>query len=172
MSKSDLKDCFLRLQQGDKDAFARIYHELKQPVFTIASRIVRSKEMAEDITQDIFLKLYVSPINSSVKNPRAWVFKMTRNLAIDALRRGNCTQLDEADIPANDKIHDLIMHWDIETAIKQLSYQEREILSLHINGELSFLEVSKIVGLSLPATYRKYRKALHTLRNLLSGGAI
>ena len=49
---------------------------------------------------------------------------------------------------------------------------EREVLTLHINAELHFNEIAHIVGLSLPATYRKYRKAIKTLRELLGGGAL
>ena len=172
MFETDLKEYFSRVQNGDKDAFAQIYNELKQPVFTIVCRIVRSKEIAEDVTQDVFVKLFVSPPDSSVRNPRAWIFQMTRNLAIDALRKGQCMDIDDVDIAEVDQLDGFLLHWDIEAAMRSLPCAEREILSFRLNVELTFLEISRIVELSLPATYRKYRKAIHTLRERLGGGAI
>lgn len=172
MNEMDLKEYFSRVQRGDKEAFAHIYNELKKPVFVVVCRIVQSKEMAEDVMQDIFVKLFVSPPDFTVRNVRAWIFQMTRNLAIDALRKVQCVDIDDVDIAGDDKLDQFIMRWDVESAIKSLPCAEREILSLHINGELTFMEISGIVGLSLPATYRKYRKAINILRARLGGGAI
>lgn len=172
MNEVALKEYFFRVRQGDKEAFAHIYNELKQPVFTIVCRIVQSKEIAEDITQDLFVKLFVSPPDSSIRNVRAWIFQITRNLAIDALRKGQCMDINDVDIAEVDQLDGFLLHWDIEAAMRSLPCAEREILSLRINGELTFLEISRIVDLSLPATYRKYRKAIHTLRERLGGGAI
>ena len=172
MYKMNLNEYFSAVRNGDKEAFAQIYDELEKPVFTIVSRIVQSKEIAEDVTQDVFVKLFVSPPDSSVRNPRAWIFQIARNAAIDALRKGQCIDIDDVDIADDEKLSGYIVRWDIESAIKRLPRIEREILSLHLNAELSFVEISRIVGLSLPTTYRKYRKAINTLRELLGGGAI
>lgn len=169
MLEMDLQELFLRVKNGDKDAFAQIYAELKRPVFAIACRIAQSREMAEDITQDVFVKLYVSPPDSSIKNPRAWAFRMARNLAIDAQRKRQSVGLDDVELPAEDEIGCFIMRSDIEAAISRLPCDEREIVTLHINAELHFNEIARIVGLSLPATYRKYRKAIKSLQNLLGG---
>ena len=87
MAETNLRELFTRIQNGDKDAFICVYQELKQPVYTISYRITQSKETAEDITHDIFVKLFSSPPDSSVKNIRAWIFQMARNLSIDALRK-------------------------------------------------------------------------------------
>lgn len=61
------------------------------------------------------------------------------------------------------------MKLDVESAIGKLSCLERQILTLHLNGDLNFNDIARIVELSLPAAYRKYRKALKTLRDLLNG---
>lgn len=61
---------------------------------------------------------------------------------------------------------------DLDTAISMLSDCERQVVTLHLNAELTFLEISKIMGQSLPATYRTYRRALKMLRNTLEGGSI
>ena len=172
MLGTNLKTNILRVRNGDKDAFAQIYNELKQPVFTLVYRIVQSRETAEDVTQDIFVKLFISPPNASVQNPRAWIFQIARNAAIDTLRKTQALDLDDRELAAEDALNAVLLRWDIESAISKLSREEREILSLHINAELRFHEISRIVGLSLSATYRKYRKALKTLQEYLNGGSL
>ncbi|MBQ8835956.1 MAG: sigma-70 family RNA polymerase sigma factor [Clostridia bacterium] len=167
----DIKEEFSKVRGGDKDAFARIYNELKTPVFTVACRIVRSRETAEDITHDVFVKLFVSPPTSEVKNPRAWVFRMTRNLSLDALRKKRHADIEDAEEAAFDAFACTLERLDIERAIAKLPLCEREILSLHTSG-LGFSETADVVGLSLPATYRKYRKAIKTVRDYLNGGAL
>ena len=80
--------------------------------------------------------------------------------------------VDDLELVADDQISSVIMRMDIESAISTLPRIEREIVSLRINAELHFNEISNIVGLSLPATYRKYRKAIKTLREFLGGDAL
>ena len=172
MGELNLKECFSKVRQGDGEAFAAIYSDLKQPVYTIVCRIVQSGAMAEDVTQDVFVKLFVSPPDSSVRNLRAWVFRMAHNLAIDALRKEHCTNMDDVAAVAEDQLGKVTTRLDIEAAIGRLPRDEREVLSLHLNAELHFNQIATIVGLSLPATYRKYRKAIGTLRELLSGGGL
>ena len=172
MEETDLMEYFSRVRDGDKEAFTYICNELKQPVFTIACRIVQSKEIAEDVTQNVFLKLFVSPPDASINNPRAWIFQMTRNLAIDALRKKQSANLEEVELVAEDEMNAIAMRIDIESAIRKLPCDEREIVSLHLNGDLHFIEISRMIGLSVPATYRKYRKAIKVLRELLSGGSL
>lgn len=169
MADLNLRELFDRIQNGDKDSFICVYQELKQPVYTISYRITQSKETAEDITHDVFIKLFRSPPDSSVKNIRAWIFQIARNLSIDALRKkSRKTEQDEISIADTcDRIH---LRIDIDTALRKLPCDEREILTLHLNADLSFKEISDIVNLSLPATYRKYRKALKCIQTELNGG--
>jgi len=171
MNETELQKAFERIRKGDREAFTLLYYDLSKPVFTIVCRIVQSKETAEDITQDVFVKLFVSPPEPSVKNVRAWIFRMARNSAIDALRRKRSTEdIDETEIVGDDALEPYITKWDIEKAMILLSQTEREIVSLHLNAELGFADIAKIVNRSLPSVYRTYRRALKALRNYLNGG--
>ena len=172
MFETHLKELFEKVRTGDREAFALIYNELKQPVFTIVYRIVQSKEVSEDITHDVFVKLFVSPPDSSVKNPRAWIFQMARNRSIDTLRKKKFVNSDDASVNATDDLGHIAVRLDIESAIQKLSCIEREVLSLHLTAGLHFNEISGIVSLSMPATYRLYRKALKNLQVILEGGSL
>ena len=170
MVEMNLSELFARMQSGDLNAFAAVYQALKRPVYTICYRITQSRETAEDITHDVFIKLFRSPPDPSVKNVRAWIFQMARNLSIDALRKESRRSDGDAPIEIEDPYPHLDLRMDIEAALGNLSCDEREILTLHLNAALNFREISHIIGLSLPATYRRYRNALKLLQKALNGG--
>ncbi len=171
MDNHKLDTYFDRVSKGDKDAFAVIYNELKTPVYTVIYRIVKSKEVSEEIMQEVFLKIYKYPAGESIKNKRAWIFKITRNLALDALRKKQDMNNDFSS-ETYWSTTDIDLRIDLEQAINKLECSQREILTLHLNAGFRFVEISDIVGLSLPATYRRYRKALKTIKNSLDGGAL
>lgn len=172
MKNIDLKETFEKIRNGDKEAFALVYSELKKPVFTVVCRTVGDSLTAEDITQEVFVRLFLSPPDSSVKNIRAWIFKVASNLCIDALRKNQSLSIDDYELKVDDTCENVAMHLDLEAAIQRLSQSERQILTLHLNGGLKFNEIAAVCGLSLSAAYRRYRKALKTLREILDGGAL
>jgi len=170
MTELNLRELFARVRDGDREAFVCVYQELKQPVYTICCRITQSKEAAEDITHDVFVKLFSAPPDDSVRNIRAWIFQSARNLSIDALRKQARMGEQEGEAGAPDAYDRIHLRMDIETALGRLPPEEREILTLHLNAGLKFKEIAGIVSLSLPAVYRKYRKALKRLQTELNGG--
>lgn len=171
MNEIELQRAFGKVRSGDREAFSDIYRDLSRPVYTVALRIVRRRDIAEDITQDVFVRLFVSPPDASVRCLRAWIFRMARNLAIDVMRAQHITQSEEAltELADGDEAERLATRLDIASAMEALPQIEREIVALHVHGELGFGEIGRIVGLSLPATYRRYRKALGKLREELGG---
>ncbi len=172
MNNKELKENFQKIRNGNKEAFSLVYNDLKKPVVTVVCRIVGDSLTAEDITQEVFVRLFVLPPDSSVKNIRAWIFQIARNLSIDALRKKQSLSIDDLEFKADDTCKDIADRLDLEAAIKKLSETERQVLTLHLNGGLKFNEISSICGLSLSSTYRRYRKALKTLRVILDGGAL
>jgi RNA polymerase sigma-70 factor (ECF subfamily) len=172
MDKTQQNRLFARIQRGDKEAFTQLYHDLKQPVFTIIYRIVQNQTTAEDLTQDTFVKLFMAPPDSTVKNPRAWIFQAAHNLAIDTLRKVQPTNIDDIALASPEHTDSIVIKTDLERAIATLSPAEREILSLRLNAGLGFQDIARITGQSLSAVYRSYRKTLKTLQTLLSGGTL
>lgn len=169
MNEIELQNLFRRIQNRDQEALGQLYQELSQPIYTIACRITKSRECAEDITHDVFVKLYSAPPDPSVKNIRAWIFQITRNQSIDFLRK-NARTAQSGMEGVSDSYEHLHSRLDLEAALNALPQQEREILTLHLNAELSFKDISRIVGLSQAAVYRTYRKALKTIQGKMNGG--
>lgn len=172
MDEQELTDIFRLIRSGDTEAFAVFYETYKKPVFTVLWRIVSTRELAEDLTQDLFIKLFVNPPASSINNLRAYVFMMARNLALNALRSKKHAEVENNQNCSVQDLSRIDLRLDLDAAISMLSDCERQVVTLHLNADLTFLEIAKIMEQSLPATYRTYKRALKVLRNTLDGGSI
>jgi len=154
----------------DSKSFEELYKDLKTPVYTIIFRITWNKALSEDILQEVFLKLYLSPPAAEVKNPRAYIFRIARNLAIDSVRKqGSHISLDEIGDAVHQPLDDIPLKMDIENALKALPEQERQLVTLHINADLKFREISEILDMPLGTALWKYRKAISKLQKYLGG---
>lgn len=165
--QADLRSLLNRIRSGDADAFAALYDSLAKPVYTIAFRITGSREHAEDITQEIFLRIWRKPPDDTVKNPRAWIFQMTHHLAVDTVRRIQPEPLDETH-PAPES--DLTLAAALHDALCRLTAEEREVVLLHTDAGLAFHEIAAAMHCSLPSAYRCWRRALKKLRAALEEG--
>ena len=171
MNNDELRAKLAALQAGDKTALEEIYDHLKTPMYTIILRITKDKSLSEDILQEVFVKLYQSP-PMGAKNPRAYLFQMARNLAVDGVRaQPQFAALNDAEslvyLPDND------LKMDIDRALQSLPPQDCQIVSLHVNGELKFREIADMLGIPLGTAIWKYHRAIGRLRShLSSGGAI
>ena len=171
VNNAELQMKFAAMCTGDKTAFEEIYNHMKTPIFTVIFRITRDKSLSEDILQEIFLKIYRSPPTSKITNPRAYIFQMTRNLAIDSVRKQlQFSSLESIENHAYLPADDLPMKMDINSAMKVLPLSESQIVSFHINGELKFREIAMIMNMPLGTVLWKYQRAIKRLKIILSGG--
>ena len=79
MTDSELSLKLKNVSEGDIKAFEDIYNDMKKPVMTVIMRVVGNRETAEDLLQEVFVKLYRSP-PKDVSKPRAYIFKTAGNL--------------------------------------------------------------------------------------------
>lgn len=154
---------------GDMAAFEALYNEMKRPLYTIILRITHDTALAEDVLQELFLKLYLSPPKPSV-NPRAYLCQMARNLAIDSVRRQKTfADWEQAEPALFVQAEDISQTLDIQDAIGSLPERELQIVTLRINGDLKFREIASIMDLPLGTVLWAYQKAIEQLRTMLGG---
>ena len=172
MNNDELRIKFMAIREGDKSAFEELYNALQVPIYTIIFRITWDKSLSEDILQETFVKLFLSPPEPQIKNPRAYIFQMARNLAIDSLRKQKQDMpLNEIENIAHQPLDNLPLRLEIDDALKTLPMQECQIVTLHIIGELKFREISKMMNMPLGTVLWKYQKALGKLRKMIVGGS-
>lgn len=169
MKQADLQALMQRIRSGDSEAFAALYDDLGKPVYAVAYRITQQREQAEDITQEIFLRIWRKPPEPQVGNLRAWIFRMAQNLAIDTVRKRQPEPLPET-VPAEDT--DFLLRAALRQAMDALTPDERTAVLLRTDAELPFREIAAVLQCSLPAVYRCWRRALKKLRAALEEGGV
>jgi len=168
MTDAQLQGQLKLLRTGDMDAFEAIYTQLNRPIFTVIVRIVNDRALAEDLLQEVFVKLYQSPPPSSVRRPRAYLFQTARNLAIDSLRASRPTvPLEEAEPQPAPQPADLHLAMDVGAAMAALPQSQRQVVSLHLDGGLKFREIAQITHTPLGTVLWRYRQAIQALRDML-----
>lgn len=170
LSDKRLSALITELRGGSMSAFEEIYSALSKPVYTVALRITGERTLAEDVTQDVFVKLYGSPPDETVKKPRAYIFAMAHNAAINSLKKlPPLEDIESAeDIPDSRSPQTAAeTRMDIAAALARLPREEREIVTLRVSGGFKFREIARIMGIPAGTAAWRWSKALETLRRIL-----
>jgi len=151
-----------KCQQGDHAAFRVLYEIYKEKVYTFVCYMVSDREVARDLTQDIFIKIYRS-IGSfeGSSELRNWIFRLTRNYCIDANRKRNklrqvfvrASPDEQATIPVREDPHEMLDQLQVSESVKRVILRLRPKLRMvvvlrYING-LSYAEIAEILGCTI-----------------------
>jgi RNA polymerase sigma-70 factor (ECF subfamily) len=154
---------------GLTDDFESVYREHKARVFSTAYRFVRNREDAEDVTQDVFIKVHRKM--SAFRGDAAlstWVYRITVNTALDFLRRRKRRQavsLDEVSEPAAGPSN---LKSLIESMIPSLPEGYRKVFVLHDIEGLKHSEIAEILGITEGASKSQLHRARGALRKMLA----
>lgn len=130
------------------------------PVYSFVFRLVQDKDLAEDITQETFIKVW-KKIDDS-KNVKAFLFTVARNLAFDHFRKNKAEYFDdEMEVPDSGPLAPEIL--DNEEIIKNIEHKYLEIIMLHDIEDMTFEEIAEVVGRPMNTVKSQYRRALHDL---------
>lgn len=88
-TRDDLEDWLARTALGDRAAFARVYDHTSAKLFGVLLRVLKDRVEAEDALQDVFIKVWhgAKSYRANGYSPMTWLIAVTRNHAIDRLRR-------------------------------------------------------------------------------------
>ncbi len=130
---------------------------------------VHNAHLAEDITQEAFLRLLETEKDMEIEKPLAFLYTVARNLCIDEFRRKKLNELTAVseDMPADNE-NQIIDAVSVKIALDELTEREREIVLLKVVNEVPVKDISKIFGISRFAVYREVKKILKKLERRLS----
>ncbi|MGC1335015.1 MAG: sigma-70 family RNA polymerase sigma factor [Candidatus Cybelea sp.] len=164
-----------RVRVGDTAAFETLYDGYHRLVYGVALRVLSDPGGAEDVTQAVFMKIWSNPELFRSGNFGAWIVRVARNRAFDALRARAARPEDEfpATIPAQDALEDIAIAQlnaeSVRTAIEQLPEEQRKLIELGFFGGATHQEMAKTTGLPLGTVKTRIRSGLRRLRNALDG---
>jgi RNA polymerase sigma factor (sigma-70 family) len=164
-------------QNGKVEAFNELVRRYQQKVYWIARRMVGDHDEADDITQEVFLKVY-----KKLKDFRndssfyTWIFRITNNTAINVLRQKKIVNFlrlddvfskrveigDETSKP-DDKLHQKENQLLLEKAITKLAPKQKKVFILRYYEEMPYSEISKLLKISIGGLKANY---FHALKNI------
>ena len=184
MEKTD-EELILEYLGGDEEAFKILITRYSKPLYFFAYRMTGKASLSEDIVQEVCLKIWktISRYKIGSGTFKSWVFTITKNTTIDQLRKRKVpvvSQFDTEDghnylmetvsdpetIPSKliEKAEEKQM---IDGAMQSLSLEEREILTLHYQEEMTFEAIGKILNRPLNTVKSRHRRAVIKLREYL-----
>ena len=144
-----------KIAAGDHLAFTDLFHAWQHNLGAFIFNITKSKELAEEITLDVFLKIWMTrEALSEIKNFKAYLFTVSRNAAISSLRKivNERTKHVEwtkiAIVPDDETIERETYLSLIDEAINQLSPQRKKIYLLSREKGLKYEEIGAELGIS------------------------
>jgi RNA polymerase sigma-70 factor (ECF subfamily) len=177
ISNIDIERYMKSLQQGDLDAFDEIYQATYKSVFYVIYGIVKSHQVAEDVSQNTYLRV-CEKINlyKEGTNPVAWIITIARNLALNELRKNQKEVLvDVVDLnyvtDEDDRKPEPAEETPlIDLAKKNLSDLEFQIVMMCAVNNYKRREVAKMLNLPISTVTWHYNNSLKKLRKIVEGG--
>jgi RNA polymerase sigma-70 factor, ECF subfamily len=169
-----------RVRRGDEIALAALYDRYGGLILTVALRIVGDRELAEEVMQDCFLRVWNASetYRSSRGQVSGWLIGITRNRAIDMLRsRQHKTRMrertplpepgDEDTFGVPDETDAVVTRQAVADALAGLSMAQRQVVELAYYGGMSQTEIARQLGEPLGTIKSRTRVAMEHLRNAL-----
>ena len=172
-------ELFLLLQEGQTDALATLYDRHAPLIYGISIKLLGNTAEAEDLTQDIFLKLTDNCAYDCQRGTlRTYLAILTRSRAKDRLRARNRDRQrlqkqalsDEGETtisPQMEELSQVERSREVQSALNQLSTPEREVLKMAYYQGFSQSEIAERLNIALGTVKSRSRRGLLKLRQAL-----
>jgi RNA polymerase sigma-70 factor (ECF subfamily) len=186
LTNEELMEAF---QQGDSRAFEHLLRRHRRPVYNFLNRQTGDRALAEDLLQEVFLRVIRSaPSYTRKAKFTTWMYTIARNLCVDNARRAKHRQADSLDRPLSRDgegrrtLGDVVenggpavdrqvigreLQQRLREAIGTLSDEQREVFQMREYLNLPFKEIADIVGVPENTVKSRMRYALEHLRQQL-----
>lgn len=168
-----------QIAKQDREAFSHLYDRFSTLVFTLAMRMLRVRDDAEDLLQEVFVQIWRQAANYSQErgSPEAWIVNIARSRAIDKLRSKR--RMEEAfvltDDPARAESPENVESQAAESearltmssALANLPEAQRRVLELAYFDGLSQSEIAHRLKEPLGTVKTRMRSGIQRLRDLL-----
>jgi RNA polymerase sigma-70 factor (family 1) len=169
------QEFFRKIGNGDSNAFTEMFHYYNGRLFPFVRRLTKSETIAEEIVQEVFLRLWINREKVAVmENPGAWLFTVASNLSITHLRNVVTTAVKHAaayhrneskitDSPLN-RLDGKEMAAIIEAAVRKLPPRQQEIFRLNRYQGLKNHEIAEKLAISNSTVKGHLNLALKSIR--------
>lgn len=168
------RELLRQVAEGNEQAFASLFHAWRDKLYFFLLRITNSPETAEDLVQDVFVKLWLNRSGlSEVTHFSAWLYRVTQNQALSGMRRMAlettilAEMRKEASIsgqPIDEAVMYKQLQEKLQQAIDRLSPQQKLVYTLGRIEGLKHEEIAARLNLSLNTVRNHMTEALRNIR--------
>lgn len=174
---TDEKDLLRKLREGDETAFTVLYDRYSRRIASKLIRILKSKELSQDILQDVFAKVW--DVRGSIDPEQsfsAYLYKIAVNLSSNTFRKSLRETFMRTQIARSEEsyshIEEAIAIKDqqeiLNKALSKLPRKQREVYVLHKIEGLSHKEISEQLGITLSAVNQHIHRASKAIRQIVT----
>lgn len=165
------------LQKGDQQAISLLYRHYSAALFGIVSRMIPSKELAEEVLQDVFIKIWDNADKFDPQKGRlfTWLAQISRNAAFDKLRTAGFRRSKQTDTLGDDVYNSVSLSEEaqiedsgLRNVINKLDKKKRLIIDLAYFLGYSQSEIAEELNIPLGTVKSRMRVAVSELRTLLN----
>lgn len=171
---------------GDARAFEELFDKYREKVYSVAYRFVRDKEDALEVTQDVFLRVYLSLKQFKTQSRFfTWLYRIAVNRAIDLTRSRKTQPLVGVDpstleqqVTASrrppaanplERAQERELEEYLERAVDTLSSKHRAVFVLHASENLSYKQIATVLDCSIGTVMSRLFYARRKLQEILRG---
>ena len=173
--KQDAHKLVQRVAQGDERAFIELYDLYSPRVYALALRVLSDKMLAEEATQDTFLKLWsrAKQFNPHKGQLASWLLTICHRTALDRLRfenrrppASNSSEPDQiwATLPDESTSSGEARWRSVYFAVQDLPEEQRQVIDLAYYKGMSQSEIAEVLGWPLGTVKTRVRAAMESLR--------
>lgn len=171
----EIEKLVMKAISGDVDAFGELYTSHVTKIYRYVYYRVYSRERAEDITQEVFLKAWkaIGSCKGKEKTFSSWLYRIAHNLIIDKLRKSRKQSSREAELPEDirdtaDGMEISLEQRDLLKVIELLAPNQRQVIVMKFIDGMDNREIAESMGKSTGAIRILQMRALEALRKTLS----
>ena len=144
------QDLISKYLAGDEKSLEILIEQYLKPIYSFVYRYTGSASNAEDITQDVFVRVWKNLKKfDQNKSFKTWIFSIAKNAAIDWLRKKKTISLSDDDM-------------------EKIPSEYRMILFLRYNDHFTFKEIAESLGQPLNTVKSRHRRAIAMLKKILT----
>ena len=175
IDKKTLHELFVKIKEGNKEAFNEIYEKYYKLVYGICFSILKNKENSEDVAQTVFAKLLKMPKEKLPDSSETtWLYTVTKNEALQFLRTKN----EDIDINSvydyyvsDEELEQVAKMEEYYKIIKNLNEKQKEIVSLKVLDDFTFKEIGQMLNMPTATVQWYYYKSINILKSAVSSMA-
>jgi RNA polymerase sigma-70 factor (ECF subfamily) len=165
--------------RGEQAALRSLYDEEAGRLVSVAQRIVRRRELAEDVVHDAFISIWqrAATFDPGLGSARGWIYTIVRNRALNQVRDGKFEELSdtseltpklETDEVISDAVERLATESRLRTCLERLDAEKRESVLLSYVAGFSHGEIAGRLGVPLGTVKSWVKRGLAALKDCMA----